>query len=87
MTTTPRNFGKKNGQLIKLDTASFLPLPPPYDKLELEHQKIRSLANEQTARYECELDGVSAVMFPKPETETQKRELARKIPLRVEEAI
>jgi Fe-S oxidoreductase len=77
MTTTPGNFGKKNGQLIKLDPANFLPLPPPYDKFDLE-PKIRCLTDEQIARYECELDGVSAVMFPKPETESQKRELVEK---------
>jgi Fe-S oxidoreductase len=74
----PGDLGKYPGQqLFELDQSGFLPLPPPYDKLELE-PKIKELTDDQKKRYECDLDGISAVMIPRPETEEEKRELVEK---------
>ncbi|HBC46621.1 MAG TPA: 4Fe-4S ferredoxin, partial [candidate division Zixibacteria bacterium] len=61
----------------ELDSAGFLPLPPPFDKLESEPM-IKPLSADQVARYECDLDGISAVSLPRPESEDQKRELIEK---------
>ena len=73
----PRDFGRRPGKLAALDPAGFLPLPPPYDKLESE-PVIRALSADQASRYECDLDGISAVLLPRPESEDQKRELIEK---------
>ena len=62
----PQDLSQKDGQLVELDQSKFLPLPPPYDKLESE-PKLKSLKPDQQERYGCSLDGVSAVMLPKPE--------------------
>ena len=70
-------MARERGQLVELDPSHFAPLPPPFDKLESE-PRIRPLTNEQMDRYECGLDGVSAVMIPKPGSEGQKRELVDK---------
>jgi Fe-S oxidoreductase len=67
----------KEDQIVELDEAGFLPLPPPYDKLEA-NPGIKKLTDDQKARYECSLDGVSAVMLKHPETESEKKELIGK---------
>jgi Fe-S oxidoreductase len=74
---TPRDLGRGDEQLVKLDQSQFLPLPYPYDKLELE-PKLKGLTPAQSARYECGLDGISAVMLPKPGSEAEKKELVGK---------
>ena len=74
---TPCDLGKGDGQLVKLDPSRFLPLPYPYDKLESE-PKIKNLSEQQAAKYECGLDGISAVSLPKPSTDTEKKELVEK---------
>jgi len=71
---TIRDFCRKTGQLVELKTEQFPPLPPPYDKLDLE-PGIKPLSDEVKAKYETDLDGVSAVKFPRPETEEEKRKL------------
>ncbi|OGC90424.1 MAG: 4Fe-4S ferredoxin [candidate division Zixibacteria bacterium RBG_16_53_22] len=74
---TPDDISRPGGQLVELDPAQFRPLPSPYDKLELE-PKIRCLTREQMDRFECGLDGVSAVMLPRPESENDKRAMLEK---------
>jgi Fe-S oxidoreductase len=74
---TPRDISRPGGQLVELDPSNFLPLPAPYDKLDLE-PKLRCLTPEQMERYECGLDGVSGVMYPKPSTEEEKKDLIEK---------
>jgi Fe-S oxidoreductase len=71
------DMARKSGQLEELDQSQFLPLPPPYDKLELE-PRMKQLTPEQKERYECSLDGVSAVMIPKPKSEEEKKALVEK---------
>jgi len=72
--TTIRDFCHKTGQLVELETSQFLPLPPPYDKYDLE-PPIKKLSDEAAAKYESDLDGVTAFKFPRPETDDEKRKL------------
>lgn len=72
-----KDFTNKEGQLVNLDQSKFLPLPAPYDKLDLEPQ-FKQLAPEKKEKMECDLDGVTAFKFPRPETEEEKRELVEK---------
>jgi Fe-S oxidoreductase len=74
---TIRDFSRRTGQLVKLDPSKFLPLPPPYDKLDSQ-PGIKPLSEEGQRKFECDLDGVVAVKFPRPETEEEKRELVEK---------
>ena len=67
----------KNGQMVELDPSRFLPLLSPYDTLELE-PRISPLTAEQKIKYECDLDGISAIMLPRPKTEREKRTLVDK---------
>ena len=72
-----RDFCRKTGQLVELDPTRFLPLPPPYDKLEVQPE-FRKLSEEVRKKYETDLDGVTAIKFPRPQTEEEKRQLVEK---------
>jgi Fe-S oxidoreductase len=74
---TIRDFCRKTGQLVELDDSEFLPLPPPYDKLDSQ-PRLQPLSDEAREKYESDLDGVTAVRFPRPENEAEKRELVEK---------
>lgn len=71
-----KGFCSRPGQLVDLDTSKFLPLPPPYDRID--DIKIKPLSEEARTKYESDLDGVIAVKFPRPETEEEKKELVEK---------
>lgn len=64
-------------QLVHLKRENFLPLPPPYDNYDLE-PKIPELGEAQRERLECELDGISGALIPRPKTEEEKKELVEK---------
>lgn len=72
--TTLKDFANKPGQLVDLNEAEFLPLPPPYDKWD-EEPKIKPLSDEKKAQVECDLDGISAFKFPRPKTAEEKQKL------------
>lgn len=72
-----KEFENKKGQLVELDNSRFLPLPPPYDDLNLQ-PNIKPLSDSAREKYECDLDGVVAVKYPRPQTEEEKRELVGK---------
>jgi Fe-S oxidoreductase len=72
-----KDFCSRPGQLVKLDTSKFLPLPPPYDRID-DDLKIKPLSDEAAQKYESDLDGVIAVKFPRPETDEEKKELVEK---------
>lgn len=74
---TPSDISRPGSPLAELDSGAFLPLPPPYDKPDYE-PRIRSLTKEQTANYECDLDGVSVVMLERPKTRDEKLALIGK---------
>lgn len=74
----PTDLSKKPGEpLVKLDKRGFLPLPPPYDTYDAE-PTIPELSEDQAKRLECDLDGISATMLPRPKTEEEKKELVGK---------
>jgi Fe-S oxidoreductase len=73
----PGDLNDSSDQLVTLNACAFLPLPPPCDEPGLE-PAIKSLTREQAAKYECNLDGISAVMLPRPATIDEKQELIRK---------
>jgi len=75
--TTIRDFCRKTGQLVELDNSKFLPLPPPYDQLDLQ-PKFKPLSVDARTKYESDLDGVSALKFPRPQTEAEKKQLVEK---------
>ena len=75
--TSIRDFCRKTGQLVELEQGQFLPLPPPYDKLETQ-PTFKPMSEEARAKYESDLDGVSALKFPRPQTEEEKKELVEK---------
>ncbi|MBU8932367.1 MAG: (Fe-S)-binding protein [candidate division Zixibacteria bacterium] len=72
-----KDFSHKPGRLVDIDGSGFLPLPPPYDKLDLE-PKIKELSEEAQKKYECDLDGFTGYKLPRPETEEEKRKLIEK---------
>jgi Fe-S oxidoreductase len=72
-----RDFCRRTGQLVELDPANFLPLPPPYDKLN-DLPTVKPLSDEARQKYESDLDGVTAFKFPRPETEEEKKQLVEK---------
>jgi len=69
-----KQFANAPGQLVRLDQSQFLPLPPPYDKLDLE-PKLKPLSEEAREKYESDLDGVVTIKYPRPETEEEKQKL------------
>ncbi|MCP4569344.1 MAG: (Fe-S)-binding protein [FCB group bacterium] len=69
-----KDFCHQPGQLVKLDPSQFLPLPPPYDKLESE-PPLKELSDANKEKLECDLDGFTGYKFPRPETEEEKRKL------------
>jgi len=72
-----RDFCHRSGRLVELDPNYFLPLPPPYDKIELQ-PRFRKLSDENVRKFESDLDGISAFKFPRPQTDEEKRVLVEK---------
>ncbi len=75
--TSLKDFSQKEGQLVNLDASKFLPLPPPYDKIE-DLPTIKPLSESAQEKYECDLDGITAFKFPRPETDEEKKEMIEK---------
>ena len=67
----PEDIGKNlDRQMVQLKPETFLPLPAPYDTMDLE-PGIKPMSEAQQEKFECGLDGVSAIMLPKPQTEEE----------------
>jgi len=69
------DIGKNgNQQLLELAAKDLMPLPfecdPPSDGLA-----IKPMSDEQKARYECSLDGISVVNIPKPANKEEEQRL------------
>jgi Fe-S oxidoreductase len=70
----PEEISSHRGeQLIKLKPEELAPLPPPYDTYEDE--PFVELKEDQKARWEHSLDGVSALTLPKPQTTEEEQKL------------
>jgi Fe-S oxidoreductase len=63
-------------QLLEIIGKDLVPLPYPCDKLDKE-PLINPLTEEQKARYESSLDGVSAIVLPKPKSKEEEDKLVQ----------
>ena len=70
-----RDIGKREGRLIKISISDLMPLPPPYNKLELE-PPLTEPKPEWSSSYVTELDGYVAIDVPwKPRSREEEEEL------------
>ncbi|MFB3885716.1 MAG: (Fe-S)-binding protein [Thermodesulfobacteriota bacterium] len=60
--------------LITVTGADLMPLPPPLDKGE-KRGPYSPLSGDQKKKYECSLDGVSALALPKPQSKEEEERL------------
>ena len=63
--------------LIHLENRDLMPLPPPLDSPEKDHNWTPLSAQVQE-RYECRLDDTCAVNIPRPQSKEEEQELVRK---------
>jgi len=70
----PEAISSKRGEkLADIRPEELVPLPPPFDTYEEE--PLSELTDDQKAKWEHSLDGVSAVTLPKPETPEEEEKL------------
>jgi Fe-S oxidoreductase len=69
--TSIEDFSRQEGQLVQIDPAELLPLPPPYDKMD--KAPIRQLTDEQRKRMDASLDGVVAIGLAPPATPEEEK--------------
>jgi Fe-S oxidoreductase len=63
--------------LASISAEELMVLPPPYDRPDSQ-PPLQVLSEEQDAKYEASLDGVSALLLPKPESQQEEEELVKK---------
>ncbi|MFQ6122059.1 MAG: (Fe-S)-binding protein [Dehalococcoidales bacterium] len=63
-------------QLLEIMSKDLMPLPYPCDRLDKE-LPVKPLTEEQKDRYECSLDGVSAIVLPKPKSKEEEDKLVQ----------
>ena len=63
-------------QLVNIVPEDLMPLPYPYDRPD-STPPIKPLTEEQKNRYECSLDGVSAIAIPKPKSKEEEDKLVQ----------
>jgi len=63
-------------QLVDITAEELVPLPYPYDKPGKE-PPVKPLTEEQKARYESSLDGVSAIGIPRPKSKEEEDKLVQ----------
>ena len=61
-------------QLVNIVPEDLMPLPYPYDRPD-STPPIKPLTEEQKNRYECSLDGISAIGIPKPKSKEEEEKL------------
>jgi len=64
-------------QMLDIALEDIMPLPFPCDPPS-DGSGLRPLTDEQRARYECSLDGVSVLRLPKPKSKEEEQELVDK---------
>ncbi|MFH1382023.1 MAG: (Fe-S)-binding protein [Chloroflexota bacterium] len=65
-----------NEPLIDITAVELVPLPPPYDKPD-NKPPVKPLTEDQQQRYECSLDGISALSLPKPQSQEEEDRLVQ----------
>ena len=73
---TVKDISCSDEQLVKLNPAEFLRLPPPYDKLDTEIP-LKELTEKQKDTTEHALDGFCAIGMPKPKTKEEEEKLIK----------
>jgi len=74
----PNDISKNgNEQMLDIVDEDLMPLPYPYDQPP-EKPSVRPLTEDQRNTYECSLDGISVVGFPKPKSKEEEEELVQK---------
>ncbi len=74
----PNDISKNgNEQMLDIVDEDLMPLPYPYDQPP-EKPSVRPLTEAQRNTYECSLDGISVVGFPKPKSKREEEELVQK---------
>ena len=61
-------------QLVHLEAEDLMPLPCCQGELD-DNPSIRPLTKEQMSKYECSLDGLSAIQIPKPQSKEEEDKL------------
>ncbi len=69
----PEDISRKADQLVEIKVEDLPPLPPPYENYK--EPEIAQLTEDQKARWEHSLDGVSAINIPRPETPEEEERL------------
>ncbi len=74
----PNDISKNaDEQMLDIVDEDLMPLPYPYDQPP-EKPSVRPLTEAQRNTYECSLDGISVVGFPKPKSKEEEEELVQK---------
>jgi Fe-S oxidoreductase len=72
----PEQISSRRGeQLLQLNPEELAPLPPPYDTHE--EDPFTQLKEDQRAKWEHTLDGVSGLTLPKPQSTEEEEKLVR----------
>src|SRR5512136_1271003 len=70
-----RDVSRATGEpLVTMTAEDLMPLPPPLEKKEAE-PPIPLLSESQRKNYESSLDGISALMLPKPKDKQEEEKL------------
>ncbi len=69
----PEQMSAKGEQLVEIKLEDLPKLPPPLDVFN--ESPITPLTADQKAKWECSLDGVSAINLPKPANKEEEEEL------------
>ena len=71
------DIAKETDQLVTIEPADLMPLPPPYDDPSAE-PPLRSLTEAQKKRLDASLDGFIAIGIPRPQTVEEEQALVTK---------
>ena len=76
-TTKITDISRNRDQLLKVATEDLMQLPYPYDGWDAE-PKISVLSEQDKGLFEASLDGVSAILIPKPKSKEEEDALCQK---------
>ena len=74
---TLKDIGKLEGRMIDIRKAGLTPLPAPLDNPD-DEPCIKELTESQKTKFDCSLDGVSAIGLVKPQTKEEEEEFVNK---------
>ncbi len=68
------DLSREARQLVSIEAADCIALPPPYDKADAEPEP-RTLTDDQRARFDASLDGFLAIGIPRPQNAAEEEAL------------